>query len=85
MSTPPPHTPIQTPPYTLTTADQRAVVITDIDMSIGAMCRFMVKWVIATIPALIILWLLLLAVGVVMAMLFGGLFHGLSGPLFPRS
>ncbi len=75
----------QPSPYTLTTSAQQAVVITDIDMSIAAMARFMVKWIIATIPALIILWLLLLAVGLVMALLFSGIFHGLGGPLFPRT
>ncbi|WP_158704720.1 hypothetical protein [Ectopseudomonas mendocina] len=34
------------------------VVVVDINMSFGAMVRFMVKWVIASIPALIILFLL---------------------------
>jgi hypothetical protein len=31
------------------------VVVTDIDMPFGSMVRFMVKWSIAAIPALIIL------------------------------
>ena len=73
--------PSQPSPYTLTTPTQQAVVITDIDMSIPAMARFMVKWVIATIPALIILWLLMIAIGIVVTLLFGALFHG---PGFPR-
>ena len=79
MSTLPP----QPTPYIPTTPTQQSVVITDIDMSISAMARFMVKWVIATIPALIILWLLMLAIGVVVALLFGSIFHG-AGPAFPR-
>lgn len=53
------------------------MVVTDIDMTIGAMCRFMVKWAIAAIPALIIIWLIFAAVGICAALLFGGLIHGL--------
>lgn len=34
------------------------VTITDIDMTIGAMCRFMIKWAIASIPAAIILFII---------------------------
>ncbi len=34
------------------------VVVVDINMSFGAMVRFMVKWVLASIPAIIILFLL---------------------------
>ena len=73
MSTLPPQ------PYVLAPTPQ-SVVVTDINMTIGAMCRFMVKWVIATIPALIILWLLMLGVGLVFALLFGGLFHHWPNP-----
>ncbi len=73
MSTLPP----QPAPYIPAYPAPQAIVITDIDMSIGAMCRFMVKWVIATIPALIILWLILLGVGFAVAILF----HGLIGPM----
>ncbi|WP_301361840.1 hypothetical protein [Stutzerimonas nitrititolerans] len=36
----------------------RPVVVIDINMSFGAMVRFMVKWAIATIPAAIILIIL---------------------------
>lgn len=72
--------PPQPTPYAYTPVSTQPVVITDIDMSIGAMCRFMVKWVIATIPALIILWLLMLGVGLVFALLFGGLFHHWPNP-----
>jgi hypothetical protein len=45
------------------------VVVTDIQMPFGSMVVFMVKWTLASIPALIILALL---AGVVL-MLFGGL------------
>ena len=47
------------------------VVITDIDMTIGAMCRFMVKWAIASIPAAIILFVLWFAVSAVVALVIG--------------
>ena len=38
-------------------AERQTVVITDIDMTIGAMCRFMVKWAIASIPAAILIFI----------------------------
>jgi hypothetical protein len=44
-------------------------------MSIAAMCRFMIKWAIASIPALIILWLLMFAGTILLALLFGGAHH----------
>jgi ABC-type multidrug transport system permease subunit len=80
MSTLPP----PTSSYTLVPDAPRAVVITDINMSIGAMCRFMVKWVIAAIPAAIILWIIMLLVGALIALVFGGLIHGLMGPWTSR-
>jgi hypothetical protein len=76
MSTQPPLPPA---PYVLTPVAPQTVVITDINMSIGAMCRFMVKWVIAAIPAAIIIWALLIVVGVIIAAVFGGVIHGIFG------
>jgi hypothetical protein len=38
--------------------DFKAVVVTDIKMPFGSMVVFMVKWAIATIPAIIILSLI---------------------------
>ena len=35
---------------------ENKIIITDIKMSFGSMIIFMVKWAIATIPAMIILW-----------------------------
>lgn len=46
------------------------VVVTDISMSFWSMVVFMVKWVIAAIPAFFILML----IGAVFSGLFGGLF-----------
>ena len=76
MSTQPPLPPT---PYVYTPVAPQTVVITDINMSIGAMCRFMVKWVIAAIPAAIIIWALLIVVGFIIAAIFGGVIHGIFG------
>jgi hypothetical protein len=46
-------------------SEPQRVVVTDIDMSIGTMCRFMVKWAIAAVPASIILALIWLVVAFV--------------------
>ena len=45
--------------------NNNGVVVRDISMPFGSMVVFMVKWAIASIPALIILWGLM--------MIFGGL------------
>ena len=76
MSTFPPPPPGYTSQVPLTPLRQ-GVVITDIDMTIGAMCRFLVKGMIAAIPALMIFWVIMVVIGGLVAMLFGGLFHGL--------
>lgn len=46
-----------------------AVVVTDIHMSFGSMVTFMVKWTIASIPALLIVFALALAFTVVLGLL----------------
>jgi hypothetical protein len=53
------------------TPSLREVVVTDIDMPFGSMVRFMVKWAIASIPALIILAVL----GAVMWAVVLAMFH----------
>ena len=73
MSTLPPPPP---PPYAPT---PQSVVVTDIDMTIGAMCRFMVKWAIAAIPAIIVIWALMISVLVILGLAFGGIFHTIMG------
>jgi hypothetical protein len=70
MSTLPP----QPPPYSVPSLRQ-SVVVTDVDMSIAAMCRFMIKWAIASIPALIILWILMFAVTMLIALVFRSAHH----------
>jgi hypothetical protein len=51
------------------------VVVTDINMSFLSMVIFMVKWVVASIPAFIILSI----IGAVFMMLFSGIMGGMSG------
>ena len=46
------------------------VEVTDINMPLFSMVWFMVKWAIASIPAIIILWMLFV--------IFGGLIGGLT-------
>jgi hypothetical protein len=38
--------------------NRQEVVVTDVQMNFGSMVLFVVKWAIASIPALLILWLL---------------------------
>jgi hypothetical protein len=51
--------------------DRAEVVVVDIDMEFMAIVRFMIKWALASIPAIIILWFLFVLVG--------GLFIGIMG------
>lgn len=48
------------------------LVVTDIRMPFTSMVVFMVKWAIASIPALAILAIIGMVIGMVMVMLFGG-------------
>lgn len=54
--------------------DTQYVVVTDIRMSFLSMVVFMVKWVVASIPAFIILSV----IGSFMMMLFGGVMSGMG-------
>jgi hypothetical protein len=51
------------------------VVVRDIEMSSGSMVVFIIKWALASIPALIILFV----VGMMLAAVFGGLFASVRG------
>jgi len=57
--------------------EKQKVIVTDIQMPFWSMVVFMIKWTVASVPALIILSLL---VGLVVA-LIGALFTGIG--LFP--
>jgi hypothetical protein len=50
------------------------VVVTDIQMPFGSMIVFMVKWAIAAIPAMLILFL----TGVIFTAMFAGIVKGLT-------
>jgi len=51
----------------LTSVEPQRVVVTDIRMGFWSMVIFMVKWVIAAIPAFIILWLISMALRAIFA------------------
>ena len=53
------------------------VVVSDIRMPFWSMVIFMVKWAIAAIPALVILFLLLMAFFAVFSSVFAGLMQAL--------
>jgi hypothetical protein len=67
-------------------AEERRVVVTDIRMPFWSMVILMVKWVFASIPALIMLSFVLGLIMAVLTALFGAMggFHGLmfrNGPI----
>lgn len=59
--------------------DEQRVVVTDIRMPFWSMVLFMVKWVFASIPAMIIFSLVAGVIMTVLTLLFGSIwgFHGL--------
>ena len=66
-----------TPPFQDVSASRvpvgpQLVIVTDITLGFWSMVGFMVKWVIAAIPACIILWLL----GMVLWVIFGSIIVG---------
>jgi hypothetical protein len=80
-STMPPRLPVQSQRPTITThSGPQQVIVTDIHMPFGSMVGFMVKWAIASIPALIILIL----IGVIFSGVFGTLILGLGSRPFGR-
>lgn len=68
-------TPVGSEPVVFADSAQR-VTLADIDLPFGSMVTFMVKWAIATIPAMIILFLIGAVIAVVFSVLFG---IGLAG------
>lgn len=53
--------------------EKQKVIVTDIKMSFWSMVIFMIKWTIASIPALIILSVLVAIVGALITALFMGI------------
>lgn len=61
-------------------APRMQVTVADIDMPFMSMVVFIVKWTIAAIPAMIILFI----IGAVLAAVLGGILHSMFGGFFPR-
>jgi hypothetical protein len=59
--------------------DEQKVVVTDIHMPFWSMVVFMVKWVFASIPAMIIFSVVMGFIMAVMSLVFGSMwgFHGM--------
>jgi hypothetical protein len=70
-------------PYVQPLDTRQRVIVTDVDMPFGSMVVFIIKWTIASIPALILLWLIFIAVFVVLGLIFGSVFHGMSHGVSP--
>ena len=56
----------------------QAVTVVDIRMPFGSMVIFLIKWALASIPAILILWLILALIIGLLSLVFGGLMGGLS-------
>ena len=69
--------------YTAPLDTRPRIVLTDIDMPFGSMVVFLIKWMLASIPALIILWLIFIAIFLVLSLIFGGMFHGMGHGVSP--
>jgi len=54
------------------------VTIGDIDMPFGRIVVFMIKWMLASIPAMIIMYIIFAAVFGFFALIFGGLLGGMG-------
>jgi hypothetical protein len=55
------------------TGENRNVVVTDIKMPFGSMVIFLVKLALASIPALLIIYAVMFAFVLILALLFGGM------------
>jgi hypothetical protein len=53
--------------------NRQQIVITDLDIPFNRLVVFILKWVLASIPAMIILWIFV----AILAALFSGIFGGL--------
>ncbi len=54
---------------------QARVIVTDVDMTIGSMCLFIIKWTVASIPAVFILAILALFLTFLFGTFFAALVH----------
>jgi hypothetical protein len=62
----------------MSSKESNEVVVTDIKMSFSSMVVFMVKWAIATIPALIILTAAGSLTFGILRLMFGNFHHGMK-------
>jgi ABC-type Na+ efflux pump permease subunit len=53
--------------------DEQKVIVTDIRMPFGSMVVFLIKWAIASIPAVIILWFIMAILMLIFMTFFGGM------------
>jgi hypothetical protein len=56
------------------------VIVSDIEMPFLSMVVFIIKWTIAAIPAMIVLFI----IAALAAVFFGGIFHAMFGGLLPK-
>jgi hypothetical protein len=54
-----------------TTGPVERTVITDIDISFWRMVMIIIKWTFAAIPAMIIIWLIVMVIGAILGTIFG--------------
>jgi hypothetical protein len=59
--------------------DEQKVIVTDLRMPFGSMVVFLIKWTLAAIPAIIILWFIMAVLTMIFMAMFGGMFHGMVG------
>lgn len=57
------------------TTGRTEVTVVDVQMPFGSMVMFILKWTLASIPAVIIV----MGIGFVIALMFGGIFGSLAG------
>lgn len=58
--------------------DEQRVVVTDIRMPFSSMVVFLIKWTLAAIPAMAILWVVMMVFMMLFMMISGGMwgYHG---------
>lgn len=65
-----------------TNIEEQKVVVTDLKMPFGSMVVFLIKLALASIPALLIVWFVMMVLMMLFMALFGGMlgFHDLFRP-----
>ncbi|NTU92800.1 MAG: hypothetical protein HGB29_07245 [Chlorobiaceae bacterium] len=65
--------------------DEQRVVVTDLNMPFGSMVVFLIKLALASIPALLIVWFVMMVLLMLFMTMFGGIFgsHDLLRPGSP--